>query len=62
MFDRTWNMPLYYKREKRETPLQVLGHWEATLKYLPHFMFMELESINFTLEKLSRTQMLNKVN
>ena len=55
-------MPLYYKREKRETPLQVLGHWEATLKYLPHFMFMELESINFTLEKLSRTQMLNKVN
>ena len=47
-------------QEKRELLLKVLGHWETALKYPPHFMFMEPESINFTLEKLSRTQMLNK--
>ena len=47
-------------QEKRELLLKVLGHWETALKYPPHFMFMEPESTNFTLEKLSRTQMLNK--
>ena len=42
-------------QEKRKLLLKVLGYWEAALKCLPHFIFMELESINFTLEKLSRT-------
>ena len=44
----------------RELLLKVLGYWEAALKYLPHFMFIEEESINFTSETLSRTQMLDK--
>ena len=35
-------------------------YWKMALKYLQHFMFTELELIDFTLEKLPRTLMINK--
>lgn len=52
--NQSWNI------SRRELPLKVLKYWEVALKYLPHLMFMELESMNFKLEKLSRKQLLNK--
>ena len=48
-------------RERKEScSLQIPRYWKATMKHLPHFMSMELESINFTFEKLSGMSMLSK--
>ena len=56
-------------QEKRELLLKVFEYWEghspATFDVYGggitcHILFMELESINFTVEKISRTQMLSK--
>ena len=47
-----------------EIEVEIMGEkgaaWKMALKYLQHFMFTELELIDFTLEKLPRTLMINK--